>query len=505
MNIRSLIRTNPVKSPLMGRFKVRVVTVVSNFKNYAVGLEGYRRSFDWRTFVLPYFKVSTSRVSYAEDATVKPTSLSDYLGYQVGWYPNMRQYTSQYEGDDYAIKKNAFPFLVYYDFYRNYLVNPQVGYFPIFKSGEGRASMVEMVDLSQFDKLFEEIHKYYDGTNSGSLQDIETLTGSASAFLKDSLYVNSIAYHAGLVGTLFDPDINTEWLSTNNFARLQSVRVNTQSVSSADSHVDFADIVKASSLWDFITREIYGGGTYADHIYSQFGVSVKSDMNIPQIVHIFDSMVDFEDITSQSETEGAVVGEQFGVGRGYGQSSRFTIRNLDNNYAYAMSFMWITPMVDYATGLPEDSNITSFTDLYSPSFDNYAMQPRFFENVDMTPYVVDGEVSSESLKSDRVIGYQPAWSEYKTATNRVHGLFADQLSYWTIVRKTPQIGSNILSHNNYPVYVYQAPIGVAYDEATACQYYLPFSVVNEDNFFYQLRFDVVATRSMSKSVIPHVK
>ena len=127
INIRSLIRTNPTLAPLMGRFKVRVVTCVSNIKNYAVGLEGYRRSFDWRTFNLPKLRIAFNNDSnnfsqteyYIRNTAVKETSLFDYLGYQVGWFPSSQQYPdatpldSPYQFISY-IEKNAIPFLLYY-------------------------------------------------------------------------------------------------------------------------------------------------------------------------------------------------------------------------------------------------------------------------------------------------------------------------------------------------------------------------------------------------------
>lgn len=528
MNIRSLIRTNPVLSPLMGRFKVRVVTVVSNFKNYAIGLEGYRRSFDWRSFTLPYerFYFNASLNNGTINGAVKETSLLDYLGYEVGYLPNSVQYPNyDRDAEDTLrwINKSAMSRLVYYDFYRNYLVNPQETFYPFFyaddytdeSSNRYYRTMVKMKSIAQLDALYQAVHTYYDGVRTEPISrmnrdiDIDNADPEPiSGYFFESGYQNQAAYHGGLVGTMFDPDINTQWLSTNNFARLQAVKVNTQGTSSSEGgiYTNFEDIVKASSIWDFVSREIYGGGTYADHIYSQFGVSVRSDMNIPQIVHIFDSMVDFEDITSQSATEGAVVGEQFGVGRGFGQSSRFTIRNIDNNYAIAMSFMWITPMVDYASGVPDDSNILNFSDLYTPAFDNYSMQPRFFEQVCSAPVLNEDNTVSETNSSlDTVIGYQPAWSEYKTDVNRLHGLFANQLSYWAIPRKVPQIGTNIQQYTSFPTYVYQSPIGSAMLESEALQYEVPFSVVNEDNFFYQLRFDIVASRPMSKSVLPGVK
>ena len=559
VNIRSLIRTNPTIAPLMGRYKVRFVTAIANFKNYAVGLEGYRRSFDWRTFVLP--QLPWAKLDNGDNAPakgflryniVKETSLMDYLGFERGFCPTSQQYASRVDstyGGMQCINYNALPLLMYYDFYRNYMVNPQKDYYPMVvaraetdsQGNKYSAPYIEMKPIASLDTLYENIHKYFDGRNTGDIRNADPVNWeqiwpyqlrASSAFDDGAVMTAYNAYHGGLCATLFDPDINTQWLSTANFERLSEARMVGQTATIegvSKTVINFQDVIKASAIWDFVSREIYGGGTYADHIYSQFGVEIKGDMNIPQIVHVYDSMIDFEDITSQSDTAngsdnpdlaGAKVGQQSGVGRGYGQSSRFKIRNLDKNYAVCMTFMWITPMVDYATGLDMFYGVQNFSDLYSPSFDNYSMQPRLQEQVntavvgsttnnsvgdDIDPWSPDAYLGPDikGYRASTPVGYQPAWSEYKTNLNRVHGLFANQLSYWSILRKTPQFyGSN---SNYVQTYVYESQPGLVKPFNDCHGVNVPFSIENEDNFFCQVRFDITATRPMSKSVIPHVK
>ena len=596
INMRHLIRTNATKAPLMGRFKVRFVTVVSNLKNYALSLEGYNRSFDWRATPLPNFRfiypgTGTGAQEYKPGVisymAVRETSLADYLGYQRGWLPTVDTYPMGYgninEGSvapySHLLNKSAFPFLVYYDFYRNYMLNPQEGFWPMFRAVADYAklpdgtmyptakSVIAMQTPGMLDTLFRNVHRLYDqvpevsdvnnpipSTDQGddvktpvapfistAANDAASEGNSIMPFIWDArpeyfnqlittpvpdggMFVNDFsAYHGGLCATMFDPDINTSWLSVSNYNRLNDVKVTSKTSGSVTS-TSFQDIVKASSLWQFVIGEIYGGGTYADHIYSQYGVSVRGDLNIPQVVHVYDSSVDFEDITSQSDTyngnenadiAGAKIGEQYGVGRGYGQSSRFTIRNIDKNYAMAMTFMWITPMVDYATGIPADTNIVRLNDIYVPAFDNYAMQPRLQEQLN-SAVVMDGSEdpfapnavyspSSSPRLSDRIVlGYQPSWSEYKTDINTVHGLFKNQLSYWAILRKIPPIG-RLSQAATLSSYVYSAPRGSVLDADEAIGYDVPFSVVNEDNFQCQVRFDIKAVRPMRKSAIPHVK
>ena len=102
-----------------------------------------------------------------------------------------------------------------------------------------------------------------------------------------------------------------------------------------------------------------------------------------------------------------------------------------------------------------------------------------------------------------VIGYQPAYSEYKTSLNRVHGLFANQLSYWAIVRKIA--GRSRVSGESYYTYVWETTPGLVKSMKDCHGIEVPFSVEDEDNFFCQVRFDITATRPMSKSIMPHIK
>lgn len=572
INLRHLIRTEPTIAPVMGRFKVRIVTAVSNLKNYCIALEGYRRSFDWRTVTLPYWRFTFPNqivnVPFDErfDGTgyfpgygglhgVRQTSLADYMGFERGWFPTVQQYGSassngSYVGTSYGVLDNNnnykdinfIPFLMYYDFYRNYMINPQERVCPmVIASNEiidingveslTAQSLITPIEVSKLDDLIESVHKYYDGTNGGSINSLVNthfdklvwssgLNGSANTFS---------AYHGGLFGTMYDPDINTQWMSVENYSKLNSVTVNSN-VSGSVATTSFQDIVKASSLWQFMLGEAYSSGTYADHIYGQYGVSVKSDLNIPQIIHVYDSEVRFEDITSQSDTlqnagtddeTGSALAQQAGVGRSYGQSPRFTVVNKDGNLALMMIFAWITPMVDYSTGLHSDWNIKKLSDFYVPAFDNYSLQPRLQEQVLSSPigtHTGDFDVMNplsqvyigsnggvDVMPADAVLGYQPAFAEYKTDVNTVHGLFKGEDDHWVIIRQYAPYGLSQISQGNISSYVYTPYVNKSVGIDQARTYNLPFTVPEIDNFKMQLRLDITAIRPISKSMIPNVK
>lgn len=556
IDISTLFRTNPVKSPLMGSFKYRIVTVASNFKNYAIALEGYKRSYDWRNTVLPRISFSVPNIANCQDpgfagrVAVRETSLADYLGYQRGWLPTRQNYNngSVSGGDGVSFYKNFLPFLVYFDFYRNYLVNPQEGVWRFVDSYYGPSSGVSsnlnksFIATSYVDRLdmfFQRVHELFDGDplSPSSEKDVRRLF-RGNDFLLFPLRWDSIpasdsssgnyglntfsVYHGGLAVTTFDPDINTIWLSVDNYSKLSEVRTNVQGASGSQ-YVSYQDIIKSSSLWDFVFRDVMSDGTYSSLIYSQFGVDVKTDQNIPQIVHVMDGVIGFEDITSTSDTslggtipDGSPVGEQFGVGRGYSQTPSFTVSNPSNNFCYLMTFLWITPNIDYSTGIPADSNVESMSDVFYPAFDNYSMQPRFAEQVFCQPSVskksqfadiFDPEAVLDSSESsaipwNTVLGYQPAYSEYKTDVNQVRGLFRNQLSYWANLREFPLFSAD--KTHMFTSYLYASSVGAPVEFSDAAQFSTAFSVEDEDNFFGQFRFSITSTRPISKSVIPNL-
>lgn len=215
---------------------------------------------------------------------------------------------------------------------------------------------------------------------------------------------------------------------------------------------------------------------------------------------------------------GAKLGEQGGVGRGFGSCRPFTINNTSRGPAYIMVMAWIVPNVDYSQNMEVDKDYAFLSDLYYPSFDNYALQPRTFEQLEASPAVVNDNpfddiapVVKDVMDKDAVMydaagypntapmGYQPAYSEMMTDYNEVHGLFCSELDYWVIARRWPRI----MSGQAY--YGVDATAYVCGSSALQAAYNYPFSVQDgDDNFQVQFRFDIKATRPKSKAAIPHV-
>lgn len=586
-DIRSFLRSNPVLAPVMGSYKLRIATFVSSLHNYIPTMDYNRNNVDIKRVALPVFGMDIINQTTAGNSTdgsnatlrkyakafvegegngfiqhfgVNETSLFKFLGYPRGWCPT----SAAGYGEDASVPgasnnvlyKSALPWLVYMDIYRNYFINPQEDTYPICTYGgtynppqEGwkvnpNVSAPYRAKVADIDKGLQAVRDALtDAYNSGNNDPVDVAdivstnfgvspvgyfkTGkdiSEGSTFKDFFNPWSLD-HGLLCSATYDPDLNNNWMSVVNYNAYSDVSISVTNSGSAGSFT-YEQLVRGSRQYDFAIRDSASGGRYSDILYSQFGVDIRGDMHIPQLIHTMEVPINFEDITSMSDTTpeiastdpttGAKLGEQGGVGRGFGSCRPFTINNTSRGPAYVMVMAWIVPNVDYSQSMEVDKDYLFLDDLYYPSFDNYALQPRTFEQLEASPAVVHTskdvrdyyvDVRSDDAllynavgyPSSTPMGYQPAYSEMMTDYNEVHGLFCSELDYWVLARRWPRIKSGLA------YYGIDATAYVCGSNALIQAYNFPFSVQDgDDNFQVQFRFDIKATRPKSKAAIPHV-
>lgn len=591
-DIRSFLRTNPVFAPVMGSYKLRIATFVSSLHNYIPTMDYNRNDVDLRRIALPVFAMDIINQTTAGNSTdgsgatlkkyanafvegkgngfighygVNETSLFKYLGYPRGWLPT----SAAGYGEDVAVPgasdnilyKSALPWLVYMDIYRNYFINPQETKYPVCMGAstylnsvgdagwkyDSNSSTPVHLEVTGIDRMLQAVRDALtDAYNSSSNAPVDVTEAIASAcsinplgalahYFKDGDFVfkDNVAPwaldHGLLCSATYDPDLNNNWMSVVNYNAYSDVAISVNNLGSAGSFT-YEQLVRGSRQYDFAIRDAASGGRYSDILYSQFGVDVRGDMHIPQLIHTMEVLINFEDITSMSDTTldsgndnpdsylGAKLGEQGGVGRGFGSCRPFVVNNTSRGPAYVMVMAWIVPNVDYSQSMEVDKDYLFADEFYYPAFDNYALQPRTFEQLEASPAIVMpstvsaiyGDVpdirsndallrNSPGYPNTTPIGYQPAYSEMMTDYNEVHGLFCSSLDYWAIVRKWPRLISGLA------YYGVDATAYICGSTALVSAYNYPFSVQDgDDNFQVQFRFDVKATRPKSKAAIPHV-
>lgn len=319
----------------------------------------------------------------------------------------------------------------------------------------------------------------------------------------------------GLVARTYSPDFNSVWLSQGVYQEmLESSKINVQ-----NSQITVQQIRTASHLLEYDERGLVAGGRYDDWVYGQFGRKVRNRLCIPDYLGRYKSLITFDDLYSTAGTDNQPLGSLSGKGTGFIEADR-PISLVSPEHGYIIGLASIAPEVSYGDGYNDLYDKTTFADIYAPVLDRIGFQPRMFTNVAAAQYPraetnpngslpdalsVDmiqnaWDVKTDVKSKDLSLGYLPAWTEYTTALDRVHGAFVrgNELDYWVLSRdygvSEPEIDYFFSVSPNFAT-SYILPFHFRY----------PFADTLADkvgNFYAQFVFDVVASRRIGKTVMP---
>jgi capsid protein (F protein) len=199
--------------------------------------------------------------------------------------------------------------------------------------------------------------------------------------------------------------------------------------------ISVSSIRSAFALDKLLSISMRAGKTYAEQIEAHFGVTVSEGRD-GQVYYLggFDSNVQVGDVTQTSGTTNPNVSE-VGNAKLAGYLGKITGKGTGSGYGeiqfdakepgVLMCIYSVVPAMQYDC-MRLDPFVAKQTrgDYFVPEFENLGMQP-----------IIPAFVSLNRSK-DKSYGWQPRYSEYKTAFDINHGQFAngEPLSYWSIAR-----------------------------------------------------------------------
>ncbi|MGF0097722.1 major capsid protein [Prevotella sp. SGI.027] len=199
--------------------------------------------------------------------------------------------------------------------------------------------------------------------------------------------------------------------------------------------VDVSSIRNAFALDKLMRITQRAGKTYAEQIKAHFGYEVSEGRD-GRVNYLggFDSNIQVGDVTQMSGTtaspeqgvsikHGGYLGRVTGKAQGSGSGH---IEFDAHEHGILMCIYSLVPDMQYdATRIDPFVTKISRGDFFIPEFEDLGMQPL------QTRYISDIARQQEKFK-----GWQPRYSEYKTALDINHGQFANgqPLSYWTVGR-----------------------------------------------------------------------
>lgn len=479
-NIDALIKTYPLLAPLMGSFKIQVDAFFSPTRLYSKALHFNRRVLESPAAgTFPIYRFGGTNPTDTPATRVHESSLLSFLGFPAG-FCNPRNTTG---GPLEALDFNALPICTYIDIFRNYYCNPQEAE---YASGG-----------------------IFFGANSHTLEDLTAFIENVATY-EGSAPINTAAWSntgqlslrhntplGGLFFRTYQPDINSAWLNKatyDSFVGAQAAKINVQ-----NNAITVNQIRVANHLTEMVERSIISGSRYPDWVKAQFGVRTDHKYEIPEFLGSFSSDIVFDDVIQTApggsdDPLGTLGGR--GVGGLKGMRRHFTATE---NGTF-MLILSLVPRVDYFQGIAPDLMKTKLADTFVPAKDCIGFQPVMQSQLCALPALDsagnpipwDGSDSPFNVS----LGYQPAWTEYTTAVNRLHGDFCSTLNYWTLSRQFQyKTAQDSPTTTDFSSYVNPALFNFAFADTSP----------SAENFLVQCSFDLKMRRPISKQSMPRIQ
>lgn len=359
--------------------------------------------------------------------------LFSLLGYGNYWKSSDAKLIDGIAVPDVAV--NVFPFAayqkIYQDFYRNtQYENYDLGFSLDNYTGDISGRVGELVS----NKLFNARFRNYGMDYLTNIRPSALFNGIIPSNLSPSTYMQGQSV-VGLTSEVGEA-------STDSLSDVVSAGY-------TDSHTDRVSVASLRAAFAFDKLlSIMGRApkTYKDQMKAVYGVDVPTGRDGKcYFIGGFDSPFQFSDVDQTSFASGSdspytnQLGSSVSKGTGSGQGHvKFDVRE----HGMIMCIYSIIPSNQYDDTRIDPFNVKSTrSDYYIPMYDHIGMQPLyagFVNNFRLSSVPAGSGVPSDWVDSTNTsmtsaLGWQPRYSEYKTAIDINHGQFSNggPLSYFT--------------------------------------------------------------------------
>lgn len=508
------VQSLPLIAPLMGSFDICLEMFYApdrlyNFRlfNNLTGATQDPSKVVYNQIVPPHFlptaagqtNVALSAINSRD--VVGPNSLADFMGIPVGTGP----WAVSGATHGYNINRS----LTYVDVIRNYYANQQESDIPTGYVEGSSPVAVPSWSLSALDNY---VAFSRDGGSGFSPEDYFEW--------RDYCTPNQM-----LFCRTYAPERLETWLNTSNY----DTGAGQVSVQVTDNEVILSDARFGSHVLRYLELAMAGGSRYTDFLDAQFDVEAR-DTTVPVFLGSCRSSLAFDKVLqTSSSTEDSPLGNLGGQGS---SGEKFHRRRFSfSDHGTFMVCLSLRPRVDYSRGVDPMLLKLNLESKYAPALDRIGFQPLTLAELDALPpgfsstsntypgVGVFGAVDSEGhiVHPDpytQSVGYQPAWSEYTTVANRLHGKLTADMRYWALARlyssafiswTRSDVPAGFLPYWQWMQFVYS--VGTVYHTTYVrpdlCNFAFADNSPSAENFLYQVALNIRARRKKSKVNMPN--
>lgn len=486
LGVSALIKTVPLLGPLMGSAKVQLDTFFIPLRLYIQQLHDDATGFDPFSIYLPQVRHGLGALPPSGPGSMPfdTSSVWHFLG--MGNEFVRTAHTPSGGGPSNYRNFNAVPWLGYWDIFRAYYANTQeekAAYIVTDTLPPEFKPLVYWYDLENIDKMRRDLLSHDASVAPYVIYNNTGLIGHP--------YNSNITKgpSGGLALRTFLPDRFSAWVSTDTYNASNSISAIRAAVTDGVATFTMDELRFSNKLNQMLQKTAVSGGRYSDWQEVQYGARLKTLNETPQFLGSFSSELTFEDVVQTSASvEDNPLGTLGGRGVGYLGNRKINFRVPENGFI--MTVLSIVPRVDYYQGIKHFYRQTTLGDIHVPSMDSIGFQDLLTDEFASFDTVSSGEGKLHYNS----VGKQPAWTELMTATNEIHGDFAnpDRLMYMTFARTFNQVSDVDHSLERFSSYIIPSMFNQNFADTS----------IEAQNLWVQLKFDLIVNRRISKRLMP---
>lgn len=364
-----------------------------------------------------------------------------------------------------------------------------VDYFYIAASKPDNAYKLEEYSLADIDNVREKILEL--GRNEAVIANLPGDGNITERYLKNLISYDTDYYSKsnqyGLAVKTYQSDLFNNWIKTDWIDGENGINAIT-AIDVSNGKLELDTLVLAKKVYNMLNRIAVSGGTYNDWVETVYSTTYINRSETPEYQGGMSSEIQFQEVISNSASEGEPLGTLAGRGVQTGKKGgKITVKVTEP--AYLIGICSITPRVDYSQGNDFDIMLDNLDQLHKPELDAIGFQ-------DLQTWKLDAEslIAENGIIKEYSIGKQPAWIDYMTAVNQTHGNFAvggdESFMVLNRIYKT-SIQGNVPKINTS-----------TYIDPAAYNYVFADTDYEAMNFWVQMGLDIRARRKMSAKMMP---
>ncbi len=291
----------------------------------------------------------------------------------------------------------------------------------------------------------------------------------------------------GLLLKTYQSDIFQNYLNAEELQGEGGINyINEQTkVAVTDGGFTIDSLLLAKKVYNMLNRIAVSGGTFRDWQEAVWGEKTFGHTETPIYCGSFSNEIVFDEIVSSAASGDQPLGTLAGRGT-FRERKNNTIIIKPEEPGFIMGICSITPRIDYYQGNKWYlTDLKNMSDLHAPALDGIGFQDLLIERffAQGGKYYEDG-----TFFQKQAIGKQPAWIDYMTSFNEIHGDFTDDNKAGAMVLKRDY------QYLDYTTYINPQLYNKAFADTS----------LGAQNFWIQIGIDCKARRKMSAKVMPNL-